>query len=473
MTDYYKILSKNNQLIDLLDSYDKTDNYLLFIYLTCCIFGGYESIDHLIHLLVSNLIKCIKVDLSLYYPGKFDINEKLEETNDNYNFYTNEQKENVNNFLSKLKFNNKIKQDNNNLNIDYILDNTVSLRGFNQKINYGKIYKGNLNVVKSYFINNQDIKIMMKLMTNKEDILKIFKIYFQVPQLMHTYNNYKNNRDALLLQNNFCVNNYKYKKPQTNCTKMDYNHVTNLMTSLINYGDCRELALTLEFYNCLKEWLKYKKYMKDFIKNKNKIIKLIKNQKRLIDINIYFNAYPKKYVDFTKITDFVGMREDKVDFVYKNEKYAYYENHNFVLKMKYKDNKYTYKCNDIMYNKYDKSLVNTKFVGDYIVDGKRPNIIFPYVEFGPNDYKKEILVLGEIEKSLFKNQSYFPNLENKILYLSKPFKIPKNFYKINDFIISREKYYDNLRKKYYGNTNNVEHYKEDSKYLKYFLIEDL
>ena len=74
----YKDLLKNNQLINILKN-DNSDEYLLFIYYTCCILGGYESIDYLIHLLVSNIIKCIKVDLSLYYPDKINIDLRMKE----------------------------------------------------------------------------------------------------------------------------------------------------------------------------------------------------------------------------------------------------------------------------------------------------------------------------------------------------------------------------------------------------------
>ncbi len=75
MTNYKKVLYKNNQLINIIDSNNNSEEYLLFIYYTCCILGGYDSIDYLIHLLVFNIIKCINVDLELYYPTcNFNIN---------------------------------------------------------------------------------------------------------------------------------------------------------------------------------------------------------------------------------------------------------------------------------------------------------------------------------------------------------------------------------------------------------------
>jgi hypothetical protein len=75
---------------------------------------------------------------------------------------------------------------------------------------------------------------------------------------------------------------------------------------------------------------------------------------------------------------------------------------------------------------------------------------------------------------MFKDFTYIKNLENKLLYLSNNFEIPKNFYDINKFVKEREEYYNKLRKKHYGGKIfNVEHYKENSKNLKYFLLEDL
>jgi hypothetical protein len=476
MTNYKNILHKNNQLINIININNNSEEYLLFIYYTCCILGGYESIDYLLHLLVFNIIKCIEVDLELYYPNNFDIELKMNETLHYYNYYSKEEKNYVEKFIKNLKYNNKLKQKNNLIKIDNILLNTISLRGFNQKINYGKVYWGNINVVKNYFINNRDYKIMKKIIKiyKNEDILKIFKIYFQVPQLMHSFNNYKDNRDALMREYNFCISNDNYKKTQNNCIKRNYKQVSNLITGLINYGDCRELALTLEFYYCIKEWIKYMSYLKDLKKNENKIIKLIKNQKRIINMNIYFNACYADANNFASVKDFKIITNEKGDITYNNKNYMLYENHNFVIKMKKKKNSYSYKCSDIMYNKYDVKLLNTYFIGDYLINDKKPNIKFPYVEFGTNDYNNLVSVVGKIVKVMFKNFTYINNLDDKLLYLSNNFNISKNFYDINQFVKEREDYYNKLRKKYYnGKIFNVEHYTKNSKYLKYFLLEDL
>jgi hypothetical protein len=425
---------------------------------------------------VSNIIKCIKVDLELYYPGSFDIELRMNETKSYYNFYSKEEKENVEQFIKNLKYKN-LNQKHNPIEINEILSDTTSLRGFNQKINYGKVYWGNINVVKNYFINNKDIKIMKTIMKKykNEDIIKVFKIYFQVPQLMHAYNNYKDNRDALMREYNFCIKNYDYKKSQYGCIKRDFDQITNLTTSLMNYGDCRELALILEFYYCLKEWLKYMSYLKDFKKNENKIIKLIKNQKRLINMDIYFDAYNKNNKNiFATVKDFDILTNEKGDLSYNNKNYVLYENHNFVIKMRKNNKKYSYKFKDIMYNKYDLKLINTYFVGDYLINDKKPKIEYPFIELGKNDFNKLVSVIGKMSRNMFKDFTYTNDLDNKFLYLSNDFEIPKNFYDIDIFVKLREEYYNKLRKKHYsGKVFNVEHYTGNSKYLKYFLLEDL
>ena len=493
MINYYDVLVKDNQLINILNNYDNSNDYLLFIYFTCCILNGYESIDYLIHLLVSNIINFIDVDLTLYYPilCNIDIKKKLNETIKYYDFYNNEQKDIVNNFINRLNNKKKINQKNIISNKDNILDNllinTVSLRGFNQYINFGKVFNGNKLTVKNYFINDQDIKIL-KIIVDKfknEDIIKIFKLYFQVPQLMHPYNNYKIYRESLYLKYNFCINNKFYNKK--NCIKKENIHVTNLITALFNYGDCREMALILEFYYCYKEWNKYLKYLKNFKENKEKIIKLIKNQKRIIDVDIYFSAYNPKYnintftniFDYIPITDTINEKINAKIYIFDNIKYTKYENHNFIVKIKFDINLqiYTYKCYDIMYNKYDLKLINTYFFGDYIINKKKPIIKYDsnniILDFGSNNFNNDINVIATINKSYFIDYTYNYNLKGKIFFLSLPYSIPNNFYNINEFIINRENKFYFLKKKYFNKYNKVEQYNYNSKNLKYFLLENL
>jgi hypothetical protein len=491
--NYYDILNKDNQLVDILidiKSINKKEikEYLLFIYFTCCILGGYESIDYLIHLLVTNIINIIEVDLTLYYPVSFDINAKLESTKEYFNFYNDKEKNHINNFINNLK---ELKKENLNHNTEFsninnfnnLLMNTLSLRGYNQKINFGKVYLGNSYVVKNYFINNIDIGIMKQIIEKYkgQDMLKIFKIYFQVPQLMHPYKNYNNNRSVLYLQNNICVDSYLLKNPQKECNEKINDSITNLITSLVNYGDCRELSLILEFYKCMCEWDKYLIYIKDLNKNKNKIIKLIKNQYRSISVDVMFNAYTKDKLN--SINEYILYNNDDTisyDFMLDNTKYKIYENHNFVLKMKYKNNEYNYKLIDIMYiKKYDEKLNNTYFNSDYVVNNKKIKINYPIIDFGMNDYNKKIHVIAKIVDSYFVNQIYKPNLINKLLYLSQVFNISMNLYDVDEFVKKREEKFYYLRKKYLNKAYRIDQFNKnniDNKYdkkLKYFLLDDI
>ena len=48
MINYNPLLTINNQLISIVEKYNNNNEYLTFIYYTCCMLGGYESIDYLI-----------------------------------------------------------------------------------------------------------------------------------------------------------------------------------------------------------------------------------------------------------------------------------------------------------------------------------------------------------------------------------------------------------------------------------------
>jgi hypothetical protein len=481
-------MTENNKLFNLIESYNNTNEQLEIIYFTCCILGGYESIDYLLHNIVHNISITMNVDLSLYYPCKVNIIDRMNETIKYYDFYNNDQKKIINKFIENIKKREQIKNTTKyNEYIKELMSNTTTLRGFNQSINFNKLYMGNFYCVKNYFINNIDIDIMNKLIKiNKgEDMIKIFKLYLQVPQLMHPNNNYAINRICLKIENNFCIDNKIYKD-KSDCIKFDATQANNLMVILINFGDCRELALLLEFYYVVKEWNKYMKYMKNYNKNKTKIIKLIRSMKRITNVDIYFSGYNNnndKY-DYS-ITDFIPITNQKYDIMYKNIKYIFYENHNFVIKFKYNNNKLKLYAADLMYNKYDKKFINTKFIGDYLIDGKKLNfdnkIIKPNytnyeglpIDIGSNDYNKDINVIGIVKKTLFNNFEYRKDHINKFLFLSKPLTLPKNFYNINEFIVAREKKFNFLREKYLRNKNKVYHYDGKDNHLKYFLLEDL
>jgi len=106
MINYNKIITQNNQIINILENYNNTDDYLLFIFFTCCMVGGYESYDYIVHLLVyniSNSISSSKLDLSLYYPIEVNIKDRMNDTIKYYNFYSIQEKTIINDFIKKIK----------------------------------------------------------------------------------------------------------------------------------------------------------------------------------------------------------------------------------------------------------------------------------------------------------------------------------------------------------------------------------
>ncbi len=475
MTNYYKILSKDNQLITIIKKYNDTTEYLLFIYYTCCMLGGYNSIDYLIHLIVYNLNKVSNIDLSLYFPYKVDIEKKMNDTLEYYNFYSDQHKNIINNFidkLTKLKIVNNTKNKYYPIKYKFYYENTITLRGFNQYINFNKVYMGNFKYygrIIDYFINNKDISIMNKLIINNqnEDMIKIFKIYFQIPQLMHKNRHFWMNKESLFESYNICVenNNNIECKPRTD------NYNSNLITSLLTYGDCRDLALLLEFYLCCIEWNTYLKLLKNF--ESEKIIKLIHNQSRIINVDVYMNGYYNNKLDLM-----LPINKNKIsntNLLYKNNNYIFYENHNFIVTTKYRNNKIKFITRDIMYNKYDLVLTNNKkkFYGEYIVDNKKIIINNYFLELGQNDYYQNLNVICKIKEPFYINFRYENKLKNKLFYLSNIFNIPNNFYNINKFIIDREKIYYKLRKKYYNKKININRYTKINTENSYFLLNDL
>jgi len=360
-------------------------------------------------------------------------------------------------FIKKLKPQTNTNKSEYNQNLTNLFEKTVNLRGFNQKFNFNKVFCGNKKTVKDYFINQSDINIMNKIIeSNPHNILKVLKVYFQVPQLMHPNKHYYYNRLALMKSYGI----------------YDYNNMkTNLITSLINYGDCRELALILNFYYCIKEWDEYLELLKVF--DIMKITKLIKNQKRIIDVDIYFSCYFEKFKSVDECLPFP--KNINKYLPYNDKKYSYYENHNFVIQIKYTNNKFKIKTHDIMYNKYDFIIKNKLFIGDYIVNNKKIKLDDDIIVLGTNDFNKNINVIGKLNtvmcNSIFFNKDN-NSQNNKLLFLSKELVLPHNFYDIDNFVKAREHKFDYLRLKYFLKNKKVLHYNGSSA-LSYFLLDDL
>ncbi len=82
----FKKFNMDYQLISLLEVDDDLNNQKLeIIFYVCCILGGYDSIDYLIHLLVFNITDYINIDLTLYHPFKINILDRMNKTYINYN----------------------------------------------------------------------------------------------------------------------------------------------------------------------------------------------------------------------------------------------------------------------------------------------------------------------------------------------------------------------------------------------------
>ena len=492
MINYNPLLTINNQLISIVEKYNNNNEYLTFIYYTCCMLGGYESIDYLIHLLVFNIRKITYIDITLYYPYKVNIENKMNETIKYYDFYNLQEKEIINIFIDKIIklkpiiINNVITYY--PLNYMEYYNNTITLRGFNQFINFNKVYEGNFyeyGRIVDYFINNIDIEIMLKLIKNNKncDMIKIFKIYFQTPQLMHENKHFWINKETLIADHNICID---YRINNKNCKDRKNKYNSNIILSLLTYGDCRDNALLLEFYCCLIEWNEYIELIKNFNQNQNKIINLIRNQNRIVNVDVYFNGYYTNYNEKTKpISEYkINNNLDNLDksikdniYIYKKQVYFYYENHVFVVKTNFHNNKCTFKAIDIMYNKYDLTFLNDyigQYRGDYIVDNKKIIINNVILELGRNDFNLKLNTICKMKTQFFNKIRYEKNLKNKLLFLSDDFIIPNNFYDINNFIITRESILYKLRQKYFNKNIKVEHYdNKPSNKIKYFLLEDI
>jgi hypothetical protein len=288
------------------------------------------------------------------------------------------------------------------------------------------------------------------------------------------------NKEGLFKDYNFCsfINN------APNCKIRYGNYNSNLITSLLTYGDCRDSSFLLEFYLCYIEWTVYLDLIKNFSFNLNKIINLIRSQNRIVNLDVYMDGiYPKFKNKIKPIKEFKylpQLTQDPKNYIfvqlYQNKKYFYYENHNFVIKTKFKNNKLLFKAVDLMYNKYDLNFVKDYlglFRGDYIVDNKNLIIDNNFIELGKNDFNPKLNIICKLDRPFNSNFRYEDNLKNKLIYLSNEFKIPNNFYNINKFIIDRENLFYKLRKKYFMKDIIVKRYNNNTQNISYFLMEDL
>lgn len=494
------------QLIDLLDEKKINDNYLKKIYYFCCIIGGYESIDYMMHLLVYNISKSIMIDLSFYYFKEFDFNLLLENTKKNKHLYSLKEIDIFNKFIDKIKNNkiiNKFNRYDLNLSknkideIEFLFENSVTFRGYNQHINHHKVFIGNFRDygrTTDFIINNQDILFLKKLKQKfSKDFIKAFTIYFQSYQMFHFNKFFYMNHQSLVGEKNICVKGI-YNK---DCKPRENEYFTNISTSVQNYGDCREINIIYNLYHLFDEM---KEFIKAFEKNDfNKMENLIMNQIRLFSLGTMFDGrltqpfnnikYYYEY-DYNKLkkNDILTKKEKMSLNIIDGKRFFRLENHNVNISFNFNNNNYTMKMKDLLYNKYNVNFnMNNKFdalyLSDYILDGI--NVFLKkektksgryYLDLGSNYFNNMVDQVALFEYNLFKNTRIEENINSDMLYyLSEPFYFSNNIFNINKFIIEREGNMFNLRKKYFNKNNKIYRYKKEANDLlvKYFLMEDI
>lgn len=446
------------KFIDILEKEENPQK----IYYWACILGGEDSFNPLIHKVVEILLKNYDFDIYLYSPSgrgipkvKLNTKEKkiIKELNKKFN--TNK--------------NNKI----NYINRNILYDNSLSIRGFTD---IQLIYQGNAKTfgrIPDYIINNNDIKILRKLINtyDKEELIKVLQIYFQLYQQFHANKLFWYNHQGLFNKNGIEID---YKNNDYTYSREKANYISNIITSLFYMGDCRENSF---IYSLIKEIENLDNFTKLINKsNYNEVEKIIKNNYRIFNINIYYNSHFEKSKDYGKYlptfkeiknTDNLNSFEKKM---LKYDKYIYVENHNnngIILD----NNKIHFY--DLMYNDNYKKL-NNEYTAEYVFDNRILNVNDLMIETKSCGIKPNIKIIVEIIEPFYdviKNKQEITNL----VYLGKKIEIPKIFYNINKYVIEREKEFYEIRKSIFNKNIKVNRFdvKKESKFTEYLLLEDL
>jgi|SaaInlStandDraft_7_1057024.scaffolds.fasta_scaffold10163_1 hypothetical protein len=474
------------QLLLLLDPTKINDKYLLKIYYFCCLIGGGESIDYYIHKLCKYISQSIKLNLNYYYYKKFNFDILLKTTKVNKKFYTKEEILKFNNFIKKIKNNNiKNKFNNNDKKTINFFENSISLRGFNQIINFNKIYQGNLykyGRVNNYFINFKDIDILLKLREiYKNKYETAIQCYLQIFQIFHPLNIFFYNHSLLLLEKKICIN---YKDYNKNCRSRSKNYKTNISVCLQNYGDCREINFIKNIYLLIDQFINFMNYFNN--NNFNKMKEIINIHYRLFSLKFYINGkfekpfqFVKQYFYNNEVLDETKLNEYESNYVkiLNNKKMIQVENHVIVLEYNITNNNIIshdmlYKKNNLQFN--EKNDYEMLFIADYYLNKINVKYNDTYFDFGQNYFNDKVYQYAIFDYNYFKNIKIQKNKKYKLTYLNDSFKFNKNFYKINDFILWREKYMYYNRIKYFNYKYKTSRYIKDNKSYKlfYFFIED-
>ena len=479
------------QLIDLLDAEKINDKYLKKIYYFCCIIGGGDSIDYYMHKLVYKISRSIKINLQLYYYKEFSFEKIINNTEKYKNLHNEKNIQIFKNFINKIKdnnINNKFIENKYQKENQIIYDNSVNFRGFNQVINFNKVYQGNLceyGRVNNYYINLKDIFILNKLKEiYKEKIETVIQCYLQIYQVFHILNLFYYNHSSLFIERNICID---YENYDTNCLKRTHKFKSNITSCLENYGDCREINLIKNLLMLIEE---FDNFLKLFEKEDfEKIEEMIINQTRLISLDIYIKGHlekPLPYVSKYLYNDEYLDENDKLNKaemnklkIIKGKKMIFLENHVLNININLKSNKLIlhdllYKENNLIFDK--DNIYDYLYSADYYFDKVETfldckNKLF---DLGVNFSNDKVIQIGLITYNLFQTFKIDKVNPYDYNYLSNPYKLHKDFYDVNKFVIWREKkmYYNRI--KYFNKKYFVQRYtKPETKYRNtYFLLED-
>lgn len=460
------------QLIDTLDSSPEDIYYFL------CIQGGSDSLDYYSHLIAQRLLSVskLKLDYSLYSPSNASLKSLLEKTKDNAKFYSKAEQNKFDDFLKKFEvtelFDRKKEKPDNTLIQFYFRSN--SIRGFTQKINFHRVFHGNLDKngrTPSYIINDKDISFFLSFIENK-NYLKLLNVYFQTFQQNHPNKVFNYNQAAVLFDNaKICT-----LPDMKGCKKPEMEGLSNLVMSLLYGGDSREHSLVLALIN---EIIVYQKFMK--AKKASDKIKLIKENYRIVNFDLYLDSHfemdeEKKAIlpNFKSIKkgDTLNPYETQHLFDFKNQRYINTKSHTMLGVY----SKTGVQLFDLYYNKNFKKL-NTDFHGLYVFDNLKIKLIeHEGAPFFLTKSEGKSMVLGRQIFPMFN-----PTIDLKIkeskkyLYLAKQVDIPDYFYDINNFISIRETYLYEIKDKIFGKGYPLFRYSKDYKGTKvtYYLVDDI
>jgi hypothetical protein len=455
------------QLIDTLDTSPEELYYFL------CIQGGSDSLDYYSHLIAQRLLSTpkLKLDYSLYSPSNASLKSLLEKTKDNAKFYSKIEQKKFEEFLNKFEVTNelfdRLKEKPDNTLIQFYFRSN-SIRGFTQKINFNRVFHGNLDKngrTPSYIINEKDISFFLSFIQNK-NYTKLLNVYFQTFQQNHPNRVFNYNQAAVLYDNaKICT-----LPDMKGCKKPEMEGLSNLTMSLLYGGDSREHSLVLALIN---EIIVFQKFMK--AKKPADKIKLIKENYRIVNFDLYLNSHfemdeTKKSIlpNFKPIKkgDSLNPYETQHLFEFKDQRYINTKSHS-MLGIFDKGNVNLF---DLFYNKNSKKL-SKDFHGLYLFDEQKVKLI--ETMFFLTDKNT---VLGRQIFPMFN-----PSIDLKIketkkhLYLGKQVDFPEYFFDINNFITIRETYLYEIKDKIFGKGYPLFRYSKDYKGTKvtYYLVDDI